>query len=186
MEDVVVFAKNFSMASQPGKDLRPNSVPWIFVGGSYPGLRAAYLRLRNPEVVYASYSSSAPVQIQESFWQYFVAIERWVSNILNSNGDELTVSRALTETPGYLGCLYDLHAFANYVSDIGQNLDLGAAEAFLSAANLQWNASTDISSDAWNRRIQALIDTSGVPFVDFQVSYCRYPCTSISIPYLSL
>jgi hypothetical protein len=84
MEDVVVFAKNFSLASQSGKDLRPNNVPWIFVGGSYPGLRAAYLRLRNPEVVYASYSSSAPVQIQESFWQYFVAIERWVSNIVNS------------------------------------------------------------------------------------------------------
>jgi hypothetical protein len=91
------------------------------------------------------------------------------------NSDELNIIRALTETPGYLGCLYDLHAFANYVSDIGQNLDLAAAEAFLSAANLQWNASTDISSDAWNRRIQALIDTSGVPFGDFQVSYCRYP-----------
>ena len=172
MEDVVVFAKNFSLASQPGKDLRPNSVPWIFVGGSYPGLRAAYLRLRNPEVVYASYSSSAPVQIQESFWQYFVAIERWDSKDINSNSDELTIFRALTATPGYLGCLYDLHAFANYISDIGQNLDLGAAEAFLSAANVQWDSSTDTSSDAWNVRIQALIETSNIPFADFQVSYC--------------
>jgi hypothetical protein len=76
LEDVAVFAKNFSLPTHPGKDFRPNSTPWIFVGGSYPGVRAAWMRLRNPEVIYASLSSSGPVELQEDFWQYYVAVER--------------------------------------------------------------------------------------------------------------
>jgi hypothetical protein len=76
MEDVVVFAKNFTLASKPEQDFRPNNVPWIFIGGSYPGMRAAYMRIRNPEVIYASLSSSAPVEVQEDFWQYWFAAER--------------------------------------------------------------------------------------------------------------
>jgi hypothetical protein len=76
LEDVVVFAKTFSLPSQPNTDFRPNKLPWIFVGGSYPGVRAAWMRLRNPEVIYASLSSSAPVELQEDFWQYWVAVER--------------------------------------------------------------------------------------------------------------
>jgi len=76
LEDVAVFAKNFTLLTQPNQDFRPNNVPWVFVGGSYPGVRAAYIRLRNPEVIYASLASSAPVQLQEDFWQYYVAAER--------------------------------------------------------------------------------------------------------------
>lgn len=76
LEDVVVFAKNFSLPIHPSKDFRPNNTPWVFIGGSYPGVRSAYMRLRNPEVIYASLASSAPVQMQEDFWEYYVAIER--------------------------------------------------------------------------------------------------------------
>jgi hypothetical protein len=76
LEDVAVFAKQFSLSTHPNQDFRPNNVPWVFVGGSYPGVRAAYMRLRNPEVIYASLASSAPVQLQEDFWQYYVAAER--------------------------------------------------------------------------------------------------------------
>jgi len=76
LEDIVVFAKSFSLPSQPNTDFRPNKLPWVFVGGSYPGVRAAWMRLRNPEVIFASLSSSAPVQLQEDFWQYWVAVER--------------------------------------------------------------------------------------------------------------
>jgi Serine carboxypeptidase S28 len=76
LEDVAVFAKSFSLASHPDTDFRPNKLPWVFIGGSYPGVRAAWMRIRNPEVIYASLSSSAPVQLQEDFWQYWVAVER--------------------------------------------------------------------------------------------------------------
>jgi hypothetical protein len=76
---VAVFAKNFTLASRPQQDMRPNAVPWVFIGASYPGIRAAWMRLRNPEVIYASLSSSAPVQIKTDFWEYMVAVERLIS-----------------------------------------------------------------------------------------------------------
>jgi hypothetical protein len=57
LEDVVVFANNFSLPSNSSAASRVNSsdalhaskTPWIFLGGSYPGVRAATLRTRNPE-----------------------------------------------------------------------------------------------------------------------------------------
>jgi hypothetical protein len=58
LEDVVTFANNFTLptsASAAGRingsdSLRPNKTPWIFIGGSYPGARAAIMRVRNPDV----------------------------------------------------------------------------------------------------------------------------------------
>lgn len=76
LEDVVYFARNFNLPSRSSVDFRPSAVPWIFLGGSYSGSRAAWLRQRNPEIIFASLSSSAPMQLQVDFWQYSVVIER--------------------------------------------------------------------------------------------------------------
>ncbi len=62
--DVVYFAKTFS---RPGKefagiDLTPKKTPWIFVRCSYPGSRAALMRVAYPDTIFASYAASAPVQ----------------------------------------------------------------------------------------------------------------------------
>jgi hypothetical protein len=57
LEDVVVFANKFSLPphanaarklSSPDA-LRASKTQWLFLGESYPGLRAAFLRIRNPE-----------------------------------------------------------------------------------------------------------------------------------------
>jgi hypothetical protein len=149
---MVVFAKTFKLDTMPGKDLRPNSVPWVFFGGSYPGMRTAFLRMRNPEVAFASYSSSAPVQIQEVFWQYYVAIER-----------------ILVDAPGYQGCAADLHAFANAISDIITRKDVRTAEAILTGIFPgNWEPSTSNSARMWNDRAQVLVSAAGLPFRDFQ------------------
>lgn len=58
LEDVVVFAKTFQLppnATAVGKlkssdALHSDKTPWIFVGAGYSGLRAAILRVRNPDV----------------------------------------------------------------------------------------------------------------------------------------
>jgi hypothetical protein len=101
LEDVVVFANNFSLPSnasaagrvQGSDGLRPSKTPWIFVGGSYPGVRAALVRVRSPEVcvpslfhsrtddddhtrIYASWASSAPVQGMVNAHGYFDQVER--------------------------------------------------------------------------------------------------------------
>lgn len=71
LEDFVTFAKNFTYK---GEDASPGNVPWIFVGGSYPGARAAWLRQRNPEIVFISFAGSAVVKVSEQLPQYQLAI----------------------------------------------------------------------------------------------------------------
>ncbi|KAF2162031.1 hypothetical protein M409DRAFT_27411 [Zasmidium cellare ATCC 36951] len=64
LEDVVYTSKhpNFPGYSQAELDaLSSGKTPWIFVGGSYAGARAAWIRVRSPEAIYASWSSSATV-----------------------------------------------------------------------------------------------------------------------------
>lgn len=72
MEDIVVFARDFTYGSQ---SMSPGDVPWVYLGGSYPGARAAWMRLRNPAIFHASLASSAPVQLQKDFYQYYRPIE---------------------------------------------------------------------------------------------------------------
>jgi hypothetical protein len=71
LADVVGFAKQFSLKSRGiNESLTPDATPWVFVGGSYPGMRAAFMRNMYPETIYASYASSAPVQasVDQSFY----------------------------------------------------------------------------------------------------------------------
>ena len=77
LEDVVFFADRFSLpASHPKANLttptslRPSTTPWIWIGGSYPGVRGALLRVRNPSTIYAVWASSAPVHAQVDMAAY--------------------------------------------------------------------------------------------------------------------
>lgn len=71
--------------------LNPSTTPWIFLGGSYPGIRAALLRTRNPEVVFAAWASSAPVQAQVDMSSYYKAAERSLTR--NCSSDWVGVTR---------------------------------------------------------------------------------------------
>ena len=121
LEDFVVFAKGFTLPSdsqielESADALRPHKTPWVFIGASYPGVRAALLRIRNPDVVFASWASSAPVQAQINFTSYFEAVERalprncsadwvavtkYVDDVLmgNDTAEQIAVKRALHTT----------------------------------------------------------------------------------------
>lgn len=80
LEDVVYFANNFNLTNlhlnsvvQDTSGLDPYNSPWIFVGASYAGTRAAWLRAKHPEIIYAAYASSAPLEFQEDGSSYFNA-----------------------------------------------------------------------------------------------------------------
>ncbi|MCJ1323696.1 hypothetical protein MMC10_000357 [Thelotrema lepadinum] len=74
LEDTVYFATHFQ---PPGhtEDLTAKSTPWIWIGGSYAGRRAAMIRQRNPDVFIASWASSAPVQSILYSTAYFNAVQ---------------------------------------------------------------------------------------------------------------
>lgn len=86
LQDVVYFANHINETEFPkgtvvkdGKGLDPYRTPWIFVGGSYPGSRAAWMRVKHPEIIYASWSSSAPLQLQADGSNYYNSMERSLS-----------------------------------------------------------------------------------------------------------
>ncbi|KAF8424482.1 serine carboxypeptidase S28-domain-containing protein [Tirmania nivea] len=91
LKDFVVFANKFkwkvrgggatynkTVSSLVGKvvDLNPKRTPWVHVGGSYPGVRAAMLRDRYPETVFAAYASSAPIQASTNMTFYWDQVYR--------------------------------------------------------------------------------------------------------------
>ncbi|TKA61744.1 hypothetical protein B0A55_10594 [Friedmanniomyces simplex] len=78
LEDAVFLATHFQ---PPGlehfwDDLKPERAPWVWIGGSYPGQRAAMIRKRNPDVFRAAWSSSAPVETAVDFPEYYLHISR--------------------------------------------------------------------------------------------------------------
>lgn len=108
LADVDRFAKQFSRKNIK-YDLTPKSTPWVFVGGSYPGMRAAFIRNMYPETIYASYASSAPVQasVDQSF--YFEPV--WQG--LNAYG--------------FGNCTSDIHAAILYMDKIMSSSNTTAA-----------------------------------------------------------
>ncbi|KAK0609563.1 serine carboxypeptidase S28-domain-containing protein [Bombardia bombarda] len=120
LEDVVCFAtkhihqaklKDNTVLSNLGPNateiLHPSTTPWIWVGGSYAGNLGAWLRLRNPEVIYAVWASSAPVECRPDGSAYFnniyratpsnctadmQAVTRHVDSLLSSTDDSLLSS----------------------------------------------------------------------------------------------
>ncbi|TWU70471.1 hypothetical protein ED733_000543 [Metarhizium rileyi] len=83
LQDTAYFANNFNKTTLSSNsnvkdtaNLGPSQTPWIFLGGSYAGMRAAWARAKYPEVFYASWSSSAPLQTQEDGSVYYNPIVR--------------------------------------------------------------------------------------------------------------
>ncbi|KAK1047652.1 hypothetical protein LTR74_017721 [Friedmanniomyces endolithicus] len=78
LQDPVYFAHNFQ---PPGLEpywslLDPTYSPWVWLGGSYPGIRGAQMRVRNPETFFATWASSAPTEAAVDMWTYYAQAER--------------------------------------------------------------------------------------------------------------
>jgi hypothetical protein len=93
LQDPVCFAQNFQ---PPGleaywDDLKPERTPWIWLGGSYPGIRGAHMRVRNPETFFAAWASSAPTEARVDMWTYYGQAEQ--SFTRNCSADYTAVTR---------------------------------------------------------------------------------------------
>ncbi|KAJ7623506.1 peptidase S28 [Roridomyces roridus] len=102
--DVVFFADSFPTSAHPlansssvnALPIHPSTVPWIFLGGSYPGVRGALLRQRNPSTIFASWASSAPVQAQVDMASYYKAAERSLTR--NCSADWVAVTKYVDDS----------------------------------------------------------------------------------------
>lgn len=94
LEDIVYFANSFALSKST--DIHPSKTPWIMLGGSYPGVRASFMRIRNPEVIYASWASSAPVHAQVDMASYYKAAERSLTR--NCSADWVAVTKYVDDT----------------------------------------------------------------------------------------
>lgn len=77
LEDSARFVKEmtFGHASRDANLTAPYS-PVIYYGGSYPGARAAHMRVLYPDLIYGAIASSAVVVAIEQFPDYFYPISR--------------------------------------------------------------------------------------------------------------
>ncbi|TFK48520.1 peptidase S28 [Heliocybe sulcata] len=98
LEDVVYFANRFTHPTVSPNILHPSTAPWIWLGGSYPGVRGALLRVRNPETIFATWASSAPVEAQVDMASYYKAAERSLTR--NCSADWVAVTKYVDGTLG--------------------------------------------------------------------------------------
>lgn len=93
LEDTIFFAENFqpSGLEKYWSLLKPKYTPWIWLGGSYPGIRGATMRVRNPETFFATWASSAPVEARVDMWTYYAAAERSMTR--NCSADWTAVTK---------------------------------------------------------------------------------------------
>lgn len=97
LADVPYFAKNFSLPGHDNTDLTPSGTPWVMVGGSYSGMRSAFLRDQYPDTIFASWSSSSPVEARVNMSMYFDQV--YAGMVAN----------------GYLNCARDIKAALEYI-----------------------------------------------------------------------
>ncbi|KAJ4424201.1 hypothetical protein N0V82_001067 [Gnomoniopsis sp. IMI 355080] len=91
LEDTIYFADNFEAPTGVNVSLAPDATPWVWLGGSYPGIRGAQLRIRNPETFFATWASSAPTQAAVDMWTYYAQAERSMTR--NCSADFTAVTR---------------------------------------------------------------------------------------------
>lgn len=91
LEDTVYFANHFQASANLSASLSPALTPWVWLGGSYPGIRGAHLRVRNPEIFYATWASSPPTEAAVDMWTYYAQAERSMTR--NCSADLTAITR---------------------------------------------------------------------------------------------
>ncbi|PYI12008.1 serine peptidase, family S28 [Aspergillus sclerotiicarbonarius CBS 121057] len=124
LADLPHFASNFSRKNYPDIDLTPQGTPWIMVGGSYAGIRAALTRNEYPETIFAAFSSSAPVEARINMTMYYDQVYRgMVAN-------------------GWTNCTQDIRAALDYIDD-----QLSDEETASSIKQLFFGSGAEINSN---------------------------------------
>ncbi|KAK0716778.1 serine carboxypeptidase S28 [Lasiosphaeria miniovina] len=74
--DLVNIARNVKLPFDNSSLVNAPNSPWINVGGSYSGALAAWTEKLSPGTFWAYHASSAPVQLVDDYWSYFLPIQK--------------------------------------------------------------------------------------------------------------
>ncbi|ENI10418.1 hypothetical protein COCC4DRAFT_183081 [Bipolaris maydis ATCC 48331] len=119
LADIDAFAKQFSLP-YINATLDADHTPWVFIGASYSGGRAAWVRNKYPDSIYASWASSAVVEAMVDMGYYADAI--WAG--MNAKG--------------FGNCTRDIQAairYADHIMDTDPQAAAKLKEQFLGANN---------------------------------------------------
>ncbi|KAI6044410.1 peptidase S28 [Pisolithus marmoratus] len=78
IDDLVYFAGQASLPMPGGASVKPDTTPWILIGGSYAGALTAWTMVNQPGIFYAGYSSSGVVEAIMDYWAYFKPIQEYM------------------------------------------------------------------------------------------------------------
>lgn len=78
IDDLVYFAQQANLPMPGGDNVKPNTTPWILIGGSYSGALTAWTMVNQPGIFYAGYSSSGVVEAITDYWAYFKPIQEYM------------------------------------------------------------------------------------------------------------
>ncbi|KAG9312786.1 serine carboxypeptidase S28-domain-containing protein [Chiua virens] len=74
IDDLVYFAQNADLPMPCGDNVKPNTTPWVLIGGSYSGALTSWTMVNKPGIFHAGYASSAVVEAIIDFYDYFTPI----------------------------------------------------------------------------------------------------------------
>lgn len=119
------------------------------------------MRLRNPEIFHASLASSAVIELEEDFWEYYRVIETTM------------------ETTGWANCSADMRALAAYLNNAFDTKNATAVDNFLLNVTgpkgtplyryFHYDDLTSGTDAAWTNRRTNMRAAIEVMFQDFQV-----------------
>jgi hypothetical protein len=96
MPNVFTITNGSAFGNVAGSEgLLPENTPYVVLGGGIGGVRAAVSRLIPGTSIFASWASSAPVQAQIDFPQYFEAIDNAIPG--KNCSDDLQAIRAFAD-----------------------------------------------------------------------------------------
>ncbi|KAI6101248.1 peptidase S28 [Pisolithus sp. B1] len=78
IDDLVYFSQQANLPMPGGDNVKPNTTPWILVGGSYSGALTSWTMVNQPGIFYAGYSSSGVVEAITDYWAYFKPIQEYM------------------------------------------------------------------------------------------------------------
>ncbi|KAN0088726.1 Peptidase S28 [Tylopilus felleus] len=85
IDDLVHFAQNVDLPMPGGDNVKPDTTPWILIGGSYSGALTSWTMVNQPGVFHAGYASSAVVETITDYYGYFTPIREYMPQNCSSD-----------------------------------------------------------------------------------------------------